>query len=105
MNLEVTIDHFFNWAPPLSGTAVQYRVAVDAPNGTQISPPGTVIIAAPATKVAMNQFLSGQTPGDGYLVYVAAEDAAGNVSAFLTQAFKFVAIGTPEPAPEPFTLT
>jgi len=105
MNPEVTIDNFFNWLPPLVGTPVQYRVAVDAPGGVQISPPGTVIVTAPTVKVALNQFLSGQTPADGFLIYVAAEDTAGNVSAFLTQLFKYVAIGTPEPAPEPFTLS
>lgn len=105
MNPEVTIDHFFNWLPPLVGTPLQYRVAVDGPDGVQIAPPGTVIVTAPTVKVAMNQFLSGQTPADGFLIYVAVEDAAGNVSGFLAQPFKYVTIGTPEPAPEPFTLS
>ena len=53
----------------------------------------------------MGQFLTGQTPGDDFLIYVAAEDQAGAVSGFLTQPFKYVAIGTPQPDPEPFTLS
>ena len=102
-NPKVTLGMDFNWLPPIEGTPVQYNVAVDDPSQLQITPPGTVVVPAGTLKIALSNFLTGKPSATDYLIYVDAENAAGEKSGFLTQLFDFVAIGTPKPAPEPFT--